>query len=69
MERKAVESSMIRSIGYDEPQKVLEVEFMSGGVYQYAGVEPQEHRALVEAPSMGQYFSREIKGKHQFKKS
>ena len=38
MERIAVESSNLASIGYDEASMVLEVEFKHGGIYQYFDV-------------------------------
>ena len=37
MYRRPVESSLIRSIGYDLPSSVLEVEFANGkSVYEYS---------------------------------
>lgn len=38
MIRQPVSSSNIRSIGYDSKSNTLEIEFHSGGVYQYFGV-------------------------------
>jgi hypothetical protein len=38
MERKAVESSNLASVGYDEHEEILEIEFQHGGVYQYFDV-------------------------------
>ena len=35
MIRQPVSSSNIRSIGYDSMSSTLEIEFHSGGVYQY----------------------------------
>lgn len=35
MERQYVSSSNIASIGYDPDNQVLEIEFLSGAVYQY----------------------------------
>ena len=32
MERQPVKSTNVKAVGYDEEQKVLEVEFKSGGV-------------------------------------
>lgn len=68
MERKPVVSSMIRSIGYSPDSETLEVEFGSGGVYQYSGVSARTYRELMDAPSIGTYFGRNIKGKNAFKK-
>jgi len=56
MERKKVSSSLIRSVGYDERNRVLEVEFSDGRVMQYSGVSAEVHRRLVSAPSIVSYF-------------
>jgi len=56
MDRKKVSSSSIRSIGYDERNRVLEVEFNDGRVNQYSGVSPEVHRRLISAPSIVSYF-------------
>jgi YD repeat-containing protein len=56
MERKKVNSSSIRTIGYDERGRVLEVEFNDGRINQYAGVSPEVHRRLMSAPSIVSYF-------------
>jgi hypothetical protein len=61
MRRKAVDSSAVVSVGYDPKAKALEVEFPSGHVYQYLDVPAAEHRALINADSLGQYFNAEIK--------
>ena len=56
MERKKVNSSTIRAVGYDERGRVLEVEFNDGRVNQYTGVSPEVHRRLISAPSIVSYF-------------
>ena len=56
MERKKVNSSSIRTIGYDERGRVLEVEFNDGRINQYTGVSPEVHRRLISAPSIVSYF-------------
>ena len=35
MDRKNIDSSMIRGIGYDTDNSTLEIEFNSGAVWQY----------------------------------
>lgn len=69
MERQHVSSSNIRSIGYDEDSQTLEVEFNNGGVYEYLGVPPSEHDALMQAPSVGSYLHTHIKGKYPHRKT
>lgn len=59
---KPVKSSNISHIGY--ANGVLTIRFMSGTVYDYHGVTPAQHRALMEADSHGAHFSQHIK--HQF---
>jgi hypothetical protein len=56
MDRRKVNSSTIRSVGYDERQRVLEVEFNDGRINQYAGVSAEVHRRLMGAPSIVSYF-------------
>ena len=38
MDRQYVDSSMIKSIGYDAPSSTLEVEFKAEVVWQYHGL-------------------------------
>jgi XTP/dITP diphosphohydrolase len=68
MQRIPVESSDIVSIGYDEREQVLEVEFQGGRVYQYRGVEPDVHRHFMRADSHGQYFNSFINNRYKYKK-
>ena len=66
MQRTPVTSSDIRSIGYDASTQTLEVEFQSGGIYQYTGVPESEYRNLMAASSHGQYFHAHIKNAYQW---
>lgn len=61
MERAPVSSSTIAAIGYDAESKTLAVEFHSGKVYHYQGVEPEKHQALLGAESIGRHFGQFIK--------
>lgn len=65
MNRDPVKSSNITSIGYDAEARHLEVEFSSGGVYQYHGVSPDEHKALIASDSIGKHFHAHIRGNYQ----
>jgi len=60
MERKQVSSSKIRSVGYDERNRLLEVELNDGSIYQYAGVSPEVHRRFACAPSIVSYYRDKI---------
>ena len=66
MHRQPVTSSNLAEIGYDEPRRVLEVLFKNGSVYQYFDVPPQEHQALMQAKSHGQYLNANIKGRFRY---
>lgn len=61
MKRRRVESSAIRSVGYDDDLALLEIEFTSGEVYRYHAVPPSAHRALLDAESKGRYFVAHIR--------
>jgi len=68
MERFAVNSSNLASIGYDEEQSTLEVEFNSGYVYLYYGVSQHHFAALMSSRSVGKYFDRTIrKGRFRYR--
>lgn len=60
MERKSIESSMIRSIGFDPDSSVLEIEFNSGAIWQYFDFPESEWYEFENAESQGKYFNREI---------
>ena len=66
MERTPVVSSSLVSVGYDELTKILEVEFVTGGVYQYAGVPADEHEALMSADSKGTYMNANIRDHYSY---
>jgi KTSC domain len=56
MERKRVNSSKIRAVGYDQKDQTLEIEFSDGRVNAYNGVSPEIHRRLMAAPSPVSFF-------------
>ncbi len=60
MERRKVSSSKIRSVGYDERARVLEVEHSDGSVYQYTGVSQEVHRTMMAAPSIVSFYQDRI---------
>ena len=65
MDREAVVSSNVESIGYDESEQVLEVEFKGGSLYQYKDVPPDVFTALKEADSAGSFLSQNIKNVYE----
>jgi hypothetical protein len=60
MERRRVNSSKLRSVGYDEATRTLEVEMSDGQVFQYIGVYPEVHRRLMAAPNPTSFFDDKI---------
>ena len=64
MVRTFVDSSDLRSVGY--ANTVLEIEFNSGGIYQYFDVPYQVYIALISAPSHGKYFHQYIKNHYAY---
>jgi hypothetical protein len=56
MDRKKVNSSGIRSIGYEASSQVLEVELTDGSIWQYSKVPSEVHRRLMAAPSAVSYY-------------
>jgi hypothetical protein len=67
MERVAVSSSNLVSVGYDESTSTLEIEFNSG-VYQYYNVPVSIHEELMGAGSHGVYFRQSIKDVYECSK-
>jgi hypothetical protein len=61
IERTPVCSSALRSVGYDQEQRVLEIEFTGGEVYQYFDVPAEVHRGLMAAESHGRYFHQHVR--------
>jgi hypothetical protein len=66
--RVVVVSDMMSSVGYDPTTAVLEVEFRSGGVYEYFDVPPHEHAALLLADSKGQFFNARVRTSFRFRR-
>jgi len=67
MDRSPVSSSDLSSVGYNQEDYILEIEFNSGGVYQYHDVPPRIYEGLMNASSHGSYFHREIKENYRYK--
>jgi KTSC domain-containing protein len=66
MDRKAVTSGLIKSIGYDRATQTLEIEFVNHRegptkVYQYTPFSLERFDAFTAAESLGKYFLANIK--------
>jgi hypothetical protein len=68
LDRKRVNSSKLRSVGYDEQTRTLEVEMSNGQVYQYVGVYPEVHRRFMAAPNPTSFFDDKIAEEYTAKK-
>jgi hypothetical protein len=61
LERHAVKSVILRSVGYDDSTKILEIEFHTGLVYQYLGVPSKVYSDLMRSGEVGKYFSDKVR--------
>jgi non-canonical purine NTP pyrophosphatase (RdgB/HAM1 family) len=68
MQRLPVDSTDIVSIGYDPKAFILEIEFKGGRVYRYQAVQPDVHRLLMKADSIGQRFQASIMGQYRYER-
>ena len=64
---KVPNSTNLRRVRWDGKGGLV-VEFTSGEQYHYTNVPAPKVASLLEAPSAGAYFHREIKGVHEHKK-
>ena len=61
VERQSVKSRILRSVGYDDSTKILEIEFHTGLVYQYSGVPPKVYADLMHSGEIGKFFSEKVR--------
>jgi len=61
MERIPVDSSNLKSVGYDPEKQILEIEFRSNSIYAYFQVPQYFYDSLLQAPSKGKYHDAYIK--------
>ena len=64
MKREEVESSVLKSVGYNKEKKLLEAEIVTGEVYEYYEVPLWEYEALMQSESLGGFYNTHIK-KHR----
>jgi hypothetical protein len=65
MKRFPVNSSVLRSIGYDPTSQTLEIEFPSNEVCQYFAVPPAVYNAFMTADSYGRYYAAHIRNTYR----
>ncbi|EMF6669800.1 KTSC domain-containing protein [Serratia marcescens] len=68
MHRQSVNSSRVKSIGYDKQRKVLEIEFFELGIYQYIDVPVRIYETFLTVKSKGRFFDGVIKDKYLCRK-
>jgi hypothetical protein len=57
-----VSSSQIAAVGHDAETKTLRIQFVKGNAtYDYANVTTELHKSMMDAPSVGSFFSNNIK--------
>ena len=61
MKRENVESSVLKSVGYDKDKKVLEIELVNNAIYEYYKVPVSEYTNLMKSSSLGEYYNKRIK--------
>ena len=61
LERQSVKSVILRSVGYDELTRILEIEFSTGLVYQYSGVPLKIYKDFMHSGEMGKFFSEKVR--------
>lgn len=67
MERQTVKSRILRSVGYDDSIKILEIEFQNGLVYQFLEVPPKIYADLMHSGEIGKYFTDKIRTRFRTK--
>lgn len=61
---RPVESSNVKSIGYQTDSRNMRVQFKSGGLYQFSGMSPRRYKSFESAPSKGKHFAKKIRGQY-----
>ena len=69
MQRQAVVSSDIAEIGYEASSLILQILFVSGGLYNYFDVPASVHETFMQADSKGRFFNGNIKSKYRYAKA
>jgi hypothetical protein len=67
LERQPVKSRILRSMGYEDKEKILEIEFQNGLVYQFLEVPPKIWAELRKSGEIGKYFTDKVRTKFKSK--
>lgn len=66
IKRIPVVSTNLRSVGYNNVNEILEIEFTNGSVYQYFGVLQNIYVELMQAESHGKYFYAFVRDRFEY---
>ncbi len=58
---RAVRSTSVAAVGYDDQTNELHIEFVGGSRYIYALVPLSTYRALLDAESIGTFVNQRVK--------
>ena len=65
IQREAVQSTALASIGYSKRLRALEIEFRNGAIYRYLNVAPAIYHNLMLAPSKARFYDENIRRKYR----
>ena len=66
MKEVLVHSSALSGFAYDPEQQQLRIRFRDGRIYLYRLIPPTVVQALLEEPSVGQYFNAHIRDRFPY---
>ena len=65
MEREKVESTALKSVGYNPDERLLETELITERIYQYKEVPEVIYHNLMKAESLGRYYNKYIRDEYE----
>ena len=65
IQREAVHSTALASIGYSGRLRALEIECRTGAIYRYFNVAPASYHELMLAPSKARFYDEYIRRKYR----
>jgi len=63
-----VQSSALKSVGYDGGREVLVITFVNGTTYEYSDVPRHVYQELMRAPSKGTHFNANIRDQYSYRR-
>lgn len=68
MNHLPVTSSLIKSVGYNEEERRMQVSFHNGSTYEYANVPLHAYGDFIASASVGKHFNDNISGRYDHKR-